>query len=298
MRVGFIGIGKMGKPMAANVLKGGFEVVVSPAYGNEKPAAELEAMGAKSVPTVKEIIQQSDVIVTVLNADKNIDDVYLGADGVSTWAKNGTICIEMTTAKGETVKKLAEKLEALGKGIKLIDAPVSGGTAGAEAGALTIMLGGNDQDIAAVAEILNCMGKKHFKCGGIGSGKTIKMLNQMLNAGSMAVACETIYLGKKLGIDTDLLQEVVNESSGASWVFKNNVPKFLLAENFEGGFVLDLMAKDISLAVGEIESNGLKLPLTEQVYAILKDTQDEGLGSKNYTIIKKYTEKVNGEGVK
>ena len=194
MNIGFIGIGNMGKPIAANLLRAGYAVVVSSAFGNEKPATELAALGAQVVTTIKEIILKAEILITVLPADKQILDVYLGPDGVLENLANGSLCIEMTSAKGETLKHVADEAHKRERQYAFIDAPVSGGVDSATAGTLTIMVSGNKEALERGLPILQVIGKKIIQTGTeLGNAKSIKMLNQMLNAGNTCIACEVLY---------------------------------------------------------------------------------------------------------
>ncbi|HAN44339.1 MAG TPA: NAD(P)-dependent oxidoreductase, partial [Ruminococcaceae bacterium] len=201
--------------------------------------------------------------------------------------------IDMTSCRGDTIKAVAAKAAEKGKNIRFVDAPVSGGVAGAEAGTLTIMAGCEQADFELVKPVLEAMGKKIFYTGGLGSGKDIKMLNQLLNAGNTIVASEVLFLAKKLGIDLDLFMNVINESTGASWVFKNNVPKFMIPESYEGGFRLDLMKKDVGLAVEQINSDKLCMPVTSMIYQIFQAMSNNGYDTQNYNAVSEWIKKLN-----
>ena len=295
MIIGFIGIGNMGLPMAMNMLKAGNEVVVSSALGNQVPARELEENGARVVATIREVIECAETLVTVLPADKQILAVYLGKDGVLEHIKSGAVCIEMTSSKGETIKIVEQEAKKQGKNISFIDSPVSGGVDAAKAGTLTIMVAGRKDLVDKYMPLLETVGKKIFYTGEeLGSAKSIKMLNQLLNAGNTCVASEVLYLAQQLGVDMDTFCSIVNDSSGASWVFKNNVPKFVLPMNFDGGFKLELMKKDVGLAIEQTFSENISLPLINMVYQVLTSEANLGHGTKNYNIVSDWIKRQNG----
>lgn len=283
----------MGKPMAANVLKAGYSVVVSDIYGNEAPAAELKALGAQVVPSIREIAQAADIIVSVLPADPQILSVYTDEDGVINHIKDGAVCFEMTSARGDTVKQIAAVAKERGKSLTFVDAPVSGGVPGAQAGTLTIMVGCDKGYFEEAKAFLETMGKKLFYTGELGSGKDIKMLNQLLNAGNTVIASEVVFLARHLGLDLDLLCNVVNESSGGSWVFKNNVPKYILPREFEGGFKLSLMKKDVSLSAAQIANDHLCMPMTNLVYQLYEAMSNQGHDGDTYCVISQWVEQQN-----
>ncbi|HEY5586634.1 MAG TPA: NAD(P)-dependent oxidoreductase [Ruminiclostridium sp.] len=294
MVIGFIGLGNMGKPIAMNMLKAGNNVFVSPAFGNEAPAKELEEQGATIVATIREVIESAETLVTILPADKQIIDVYLGADGVLECIREGAVCIEMTSSRGNTIKSVEDEAKKRGKNIRFIDAPVSGGVDAAKVGTLTIMVSGQKDVVDSYIPLLELVGKKIIYTGEeLGSAKSIKMLNQMLNAGNTCVASEVIYLAQQLGIDMDILSNVVNESSGGSWVFKNNVSKFILPQNFEGGFKLELMKKDVGLAMEQAFSDNISLPIINMVHQMLTSEANLNHGSKNYNIVSNWIKRHN-----
>ncbi len=290
-KIGFIGLGAMGKPMAINLIRNGYKVFVP--LRNEKTACELIEMGAHVLKSNAEVANACDVMITILPADKEIIDVYTGDNGIIRNIRNGGVCIEMTSARGETVKQISQDAKSIGKDITFIDAPVSGGVSAAEKGTLTIMLGGNKQDIEKYQSIFSILGKKMFYTGGIGSGKSIKMINQFLNAGNTFIASEALVMAETMGLDMNLMCEVVNESSGASWIFKNNVPKHMMKEYFDTGFKLSLMKKDIGLCIEQAHMNHLSLPAMNLIYQIYEAVNNQGYGDKSYNIVSQWVKQQN-----
>ena len=246
VRTGFIGLGAMGLPMARNLLKNGYSLSVA-VNRNRQPVDKLVRQGAVELASSEEVIARSDVICTILPADAEMESVLL-AEPVLSSLRPGQTLIEMTSGTPSMMRRVAEAWQA--RGAQVLDAPVSGGTVGAEQGTLTVMTGGDPEVLERVRPILEAMARKIYRVGGIGSGKAIKAINQMLAAIHMMAAAEAAALAEKLGIDSEILKEVIGASSGASWMMANKLDS-LLKEQFEPGFKMALMKKDIRIAVSE-----------------------------------------------
>jgi 3-hydroxyisobutyrate dehydrogenase-like beta-hydroxyacid dehydrogenase len=290
-KIGFIGLGNMGRPMALNLLKAGYDLVVYDIVSD--PVEALAKAGATPASGVAEVASQADYLITILPKDAHIIQVYAGAGGVLEHIKNGGVCIEMTSALGQTVIDMQAKAKDIGKEIYFLDAPVSGGVSGAESASLTIMCGGEREIFDRCMPILKAMGKKIFYAGGVGSGKSLKMINQLLNAGNTLIAAEAIYLAKRLNLDMELLYGVVKESSGNSWVFENNVNKFMLPKQYDGGFRLELMKKDIGLTMDRIVQDNISLPISTLIYQIYQAMENQGNADKNYNVAGEWIEQQN-----
>lgn len=289
-RIGFIGLGQMGKPMAANLIKAGFQVSVT-YHQNRAPAEELEAQGAKIVNSVKEIAENSDIVITILPADKEIYEVYTSEDGLLNHLKPGSICIEMTSAKPDSVKDINNT--AIEKGIHILDVPVSGGIPGAEQGTLTIMAGGEQKVFESCRTIIEAMGDKIYYTGEVGSGKAIKMINQLINAGNTYIASEALYLAKQLDVDMETFKNVIKDSSGGSFVFNNAVSKAIIPEEFENGFKLELMKKDIRLSIEQANEKNISLPVSNLIHQIFQAIDNQGYGNSHYGIVSKWVQQQN-----
>jgi 3-hydroxyisobutyrate dehydrogenase-like beta-hydroxyacid dehydrogenase len=207
--------------------------------------------------------------------------------------QDGGICIEMTSCRGDTMKKLAALAEQKNKKLRFLDAPVSGGVINAHNGALTIMVGGDKELFVECELLLNAMGKKIFYTGALGSGKSFKMINQLLNAGNTLVAAEAMLLAEKMHLDMDILCNVVKQSSGNSWIFENNVQKFMLSGQFDSGFKLELLKKDIALSMDQIRQENFSLPVSTLVYQIFQAMENQGAGDKNYNIVSQWVRQQN-----
>jgi 3-hydroxyisobutyrate dehydrogenase len=271
--VGFIGLGQMGKPMARNLLKAGFPLVVH----NRSQAAvrELVAEGATAAASPKEIAGRVDVLCSCLPVPADVQKVYHGENGVLAGARLGSILVEMSTIDPATHQTIGARAAELGA--EYLDAPVSGGTGGARDGTLTIMVGGSAETLERARLILEAMGQRIYHIGPLGSGAAIKLVNQMMGAINTLGVVEGLILGTKFGIDPALLYEVVSNSSGASRAL-GSTPS-ILKRDFAPGFTIDLMHKDVSLAVElgkHLRVRTLAGALAQQV---LQEAQAAGFGS-------------------
>lgn len=287
-KIGFIGLGKMGLPMALNLCQKGFEVFVCSSKA-ESQQKIIEA-GGGAIESLQMMAEVCDVIITIVPSDSEIISLYKGEDGILSKARSGLICIDMTSAKGTTKQKIQQYIEQTQRNIRFIDAPVSGGVAGAEQGTLTIMVGCEQADMEENMDIFQAMGCNIIHTGPAGSGSNIKMLNQMLNAANTAIAAEVLCISRELGIEDSIFYQVVNQSSGGSFIFEKNVPKYMMADNHIPGFRLNLMKKDVSLFIDTAQEISGFVPLSDLVYQIYKATANQGNGEKNYTVIHKWFE--------
>lgn len=290
-KIGMIGIGSMGKPMAMNLLKAGYPLTV---YArNPQVQKEILAAGGKIAATIAELAAGAEIVITILPADREIIEVYTSENGLIDHLPDGAVCLEMTSARGETVREIAACAQEKGRKIDFIDAPVSGGVPGAQSGTLTIMVGGEKGLIDACMPLLQTLGSKIIYTGVLGSGKSVKMINQFLNAANTCVAAEALQLAGQMGLDLDILCNVVNESSGGSWVFKNNVPKFMIPGNFSQGFRLELMKKDLSLSMEQAYRDGLSLPLLNFIFQIYQAMCNQGHETDNYNVVRRWVQGLN-----
>lgn len=290
-KIGFIGLGSMGMPMAKNLLKAGYSLGVYDI--NRSACAQAGEAGAKVYPDTATLAQEKDIIITILPADRQIREVYMGANGLMDMAREGTLFIEMTSAMGETVCQLEQEALSRGKKLRFVDAPVSGGVAGATAGTLTIMVGGAPEDVEAARPILEVLGEHIIPTGSLGSGKNVKIINQLLNAIHTCAAAEAIYLARTMNLDLQQLLPILYQSTGDSWVLRNNVPKFMLTGEYTGGFKLSLMRKDVGLALRQASQSGLKLPVSQMVDEIFETALQQGNGDENYNVISRFIENQN-----
>lgn len=249
--IAFIGLGNMGGPMAANLIKAGHEVTVFDLSADA--VAKLQAQGASSANSASEAAQQKDVVVSMLPAGKHVESVYLADGGILSVVSTDTLLIDSSTIDAATAKKVAQACAA--KGVQFIDAPVSGGVGGAQAGTLTFIVGGEDQAFSKAQPILAAMGKNIFHAGAHGAGQVAKICNNMLLSILMCGTAEALQLGIDHGLDPKVLSDIMLQSSGRNWTLElynpcpdvmENVPS---SNNYQGGFMVDLMAKDLGLAM-------------------------------------------------
>ncbi len=245
--IAFIGLGHMGLPMAQNLVKAGFAV-----SGHDLvPAAveKLVAAGGSTGADAMAAVAQAKVVITMLPASRHVEALYLGDQGILAHARPGTLLIDCSTIAPDSARKVAAA--AAERGFEMLDAPVSGGTAGAAAGTLTFMVGGSDASFARAKSYLERMGKAIFHAGASGSGQTVKVCNNMLLGIQMIGTCEAIRLGIANGMDPKVLSEVMNKSSGRNWVLDVYNPCPGVSETapasreYQGGFGVDLMLKDL-----------------------------------------------------
>lgn len=288
MKIGFIGLGKMGLPMAKNLCAAGYEVYVH--SSNEESQATLLEAGARAAESYNEMAATCDAVITIVPADKEIKELYLSDNGLIANAKDGVWFIDMTSAKGSTKELVAAAAKESGKDIQFVDAPVSGGVAGAVNGTLTIMTGCEEALFEEVKPVLSAMGKNIIYTGAVGTASNVKMLNQMLNAGNTAVAAEVLCMSRKLGVDDEVLKNVVSQSSGQSFVFDRNVTKFMMSGEHTPGFRLNLMKKDVGLFVDAANELEGFTPVTKLVYELFRACANSGMGDMNYTSIHKWME--------
>ena len=274
-RIGFIGLGAMGAPMAKHLLKAGYRLSVFDL--NPQPMTELKAVGAVEAGSAAAAALEADVIITVLPACEEVKAAVLGAKGVLEAAKSGAVLIDMSSIAPHTSRLVAEEAQA--RGIKFMDAPVSGGTIAAENGTLTIMVGGDKELLEEHRGILEAMGKTIYHVGGIGMGETIKMINQVLVGINILAIAEAFVLGTKLGAEPEVLYDVIRKSAGNSFLIDHRVPDYILKGDFtQPGFSLDLLLKDVGLAVESAKIEKVPLFLTAQAFQCLAMASASGRG--------------------
>ena len=252
VRIGFIGIGAMGAPMAARLVRAGRTVAVFDAKPGaaERFAADSGAVAARSVT---ELMQHAELVITMLRTSNDVKDVLLGGGAASALAPGSTV-IDMTSGSPELTKVIAENLAS--RGIAMLDAPVSGGIKGARDGALTVMVGGSKSELERWLPVLKVFGSQIFHVGPIGAGQAIKALNNLVSAAGLTAAAEAVLIGKRFGLDPVQMIDIFNVSSGRNHSTENKFKNAILPGTYAGGFAFDLMLKDISIAVDLAEQTG------------------------------------------
>lgn len=285
----FIGLGNMGGPMASNLVKAGHNVTV---FDLSKEAVQvLVSEGAKTADTAHEAAQGAECVITMLPAGQHVEAVYLGDDGLLAKLPEGTLVIDSSTIAPETARGVAD--EAKARNIPFLDAPVSGGVGGAKAGTLTFICGGANDTFAKAKPILEAMGKNIFHAGPHGSGQVAKICNNMLLAILMAGTSEALALGVKNGLDPAVLSEIMKQSSGGNWALNvynpwpgvmENAPA---SRNYEGGFLVNLMTKDLGLAFDNAVKNQASIPMGSLARNLFSIHAGQGNGTLDFSSIQR-----------
>jgi len=286
-RIGFIGVGTMGLPMAANLVKKGFAVTAF----DMNPAAvkAATAVGAAAAASAAEAVAGADLVITMLPSSPHVESAFTGDGGVLMAARKGTLLVDMSTIDPAVTRRLAAA--AAERGLRFVDAPVSGGVPRATDGTLAIMVGGAPADFEAARPALAAMGANVIHVGGVGSGEVAKLCNNLI-AGVAAVAVsEAFRIAEGFGVDPKVITEVISKSSGNTWVMEHMHPvpglvaRSASTNEYRPGFMTDLMCKDVGLAVDA--ARGLRIPLfvapaAQQVYRL---ASSHGLGRKDFTSV-------------
>lgn len=289
MKIGFIGLGIMGKPMAKNLLKKGYELLV---YDRKTSVIdEMVAAGAKSAADLKEIGTSCDVILTMLPNSPDVKDVMLAKGGIIETIHEGCVFIDMSSISPLASKEIAAELAK--KGVRMLDAPVSGGEPGAINGKLSFMVGGDEDLFNLYKPLLETMGASVVRCGDIGAGNTTKLANQVIVALNIAAVSEAFMLVEKAGVDPHLVFEAIKGGLAGSAVMNAKAP-MIMDGNFKPGFKIDLHIKDLNNAIETGHSVGAPLPLTASVMEILQNLRLDGCGQEDHSAISKYYEKLAG----
>jgi 3-hydroxyisobutyrate dehydrogenase-like beta-hydroxyacid dehydrogenase len=289
-RVGFIGLGTMGRPMAKNLLKAGFELTFS--TRRDDVAAEFTALGAKRAPRPAEVAAVTDAVITIVTADPQVREVLTGPEGVLAGSSPGKLVVDMSTIGPATVREVGTTLAT--KKIAFLDAPVSGGPWGAEAATLAIMAGGEAADYERALPLFRAMGKHLFHCGPLGSGQIVKLVNQMVGGGIMTLLAEGLVLARKAGVDPKQLVDVMSVSSANSSLLEARGKKFLLANHFVPGFMTELMRKDMALAVSLAQGLNVPTPVAAGALQQFTAALNAGLGELDFSSVLKVAEAAAG----
>ncbi|GAB2536485.1 2-hydroxy-3-oxopropionate reductase [Gracilibacillus alcaliphilus] len=287
-RIGFIGLGIMGKPMAKNLIKSGYQLVI---YNRSREATlELAEEGAEFGHSPKEVANKVDVLITMLPNGPDVEEVLLGEDGAILGLSPGNTVIDMSSISPIVAKRIAGVLHE--KNIAMIDAPVSGGEPGAKEGTLAIMVGANKEDFSKCYGILSAMGKTVTRVGEIGSGNVVKLVNQSIVALNIAAISEALLLGAKCGVNPPDIYKAINEGLAGSNVLNAKFP-MMMENNYEPGFTLELHKKDLDNVLSTADSINYKMPLTsmvtEFVDELIKDRQEKS----DHSALLKYFEKLS-----
>ncbi|MCC7174476.1 MAG: NAD(P)-dependent oxidoreductase [Bryobacterales bacterium] len=279
MNIGFIGLGAMGLPMAKRVVAAGYQVFTC-CHRNRAPAEELASLGARILAAPAEVARRSEAVVTILPADAELKETVFRSGGLREGFSAGKVLVEMTTGTAFAVREVEAALAKTGG--RLLDAPVSGGTPAAANGTLTIMAGGDAGLLEEVRPLLETMGKNILHVGAVGQGKVVKIVNQALAAIHLLAMSEAFALGVKSGADPGVLYDVIKSSSGYSKMMDLRLPGFLFENSFRPGFRLDLMKKDLNLAVDSAQALGLPMAFTALAAQVFAAASISGRGDEDF----------------
>jgi 3-hydroxyisobutyrate dehydrogenase len=297
MKVGFIGTGTMGQPMLANLVKKGFAVTAFDVV----PAA-LDAavkLGGARAGSVGETVANCELVITMLPSSANVEAVYLGPGGIVEKAAHGRLCVDMSTIDPGTSQRVPARLGE--RGIRFLDAPVSGGVGGASAGTLAIMVGGDARDLEEARPALDAMGSNIIHVGAVGAGEVAKLCNNLISGSALVAVAEAFRIGEAFGVDPQILTSVIAKSSGATWVMEHMhpVPGVVDAaasnRQYAPGFMTDLMAKDLALAVNAAREKRIPVvvaPAAQQLYRL---ASSHGLGREDFSSVYKFLKPSNDD---
>ncbi len=293
--VGFIGVGNMGWPMAACLVKAGFTVNIND-YRRETANNFVQQVGGFAPDELRQLAETSDVIVTMLPTSVIVENVLGGGDdNVYAGMKPGTIIIEMSSGVPSVTQRLAEQVGALGG--HMIDGPVSGGVPRAKTGELAIMVGGDAAIIERAMPVLAAMGKV-LRTGGVGSGQAMKALNNMVSTGGFLIGIEALLIGQRFGLDPAVMTDVLNAATGMNNSTVKKFRQFVLSRKFDAGFTMGLLAKDLSIAMQVGRETGTAAPISALVQEMIVSAQAMFGANADHTEMAKWVEKLVGDELK
>ncbi|MDD2160674.1 3-hydroxyisobutyrate dehydrogenase [Pseudomonas sp. MIL19] len=285
--IAFIGLGHMGLPMARNLLKAGFNLNVFDLL--QAAVEDLAKDGALPASSALEAVQNADVVVSMLPASRHVEGLYLGDSGLLAALKPGSLVLECSTIAPESARKVHQAAQA--RCIELLDAPVSGGTAGAAAGTLTFMIGGAAETLEKARSIFDAMGKNIFHAGPAGAGQVAKVCNNQVLAVQMIATAEAMAMGVANGLEPAVLAEIMRQSSGGNWTLEKYNPWPGVMENapaskgYSGGFMAELMAKDLGLAQEAAQASGSSIPMGALALQLYRLLLKQGKGKQDFSVV-------------
>jgi len=285
MKIGFIGLGIMGKPMSKNLLKAGYQLVVLD--HNHETTQQLVEAGAASAATPKAVAEQSDVVITMLPNSPQVKEVVLGENGIIEGARAGLVVIDMSSIAPLASREISQALAA--KQVAMLDAPVSGGEPKAIDGTLSVMVGGDKAVFEQCYVLIKAMATSVVHTGDIGAGNVTKLANQVIVALNIAAMSEALVLATKAGVEPELVFQAIRGGLAGSAVLEAKAA-MVMERNFKPGFRIDLHIKDLANALDTSHSIGAQLPLTAQVMEMLQALKADGLGQSDHSAIARYYE--------
>jgi 3-hydroxyisobutyrate dehydrogenase len=290
MKIGFIGTGTMGQPMLANLVKKGFQVV---AWDVAPAALDAAAMlGAAPAGSIREAAAGCDLVITMLPSSANVEAACLGDGGIIDGAEPGRLCVDMSTIDPGTSQRVAARLKE--RGMRFLDAPVSGGVGGATAGTLAIMVGGDARDLEEARPALAAMGSNVIHVGAVGAGEVAKLCNNLISGSALIAVAEAFRIGEAFGVDPQILTNVIAKSSGATWVMEHMHPvpgivdSAASSRQYAPGFMTDLMAKDLGLAISAARDKRVPVAVAAAAHQLYRLASSHGLGREDFSSVYKF----------
>ena len=291
-RIGFVGLGIMGRGMAMNLIRAGFELTVwNRTTSRTAPFADA---GARVGKTPADVAQHSDIIITCVSDTPDVQKVILGDDGVIHGAQAGALVIDMSTISPQATKDIAAKLEE--KGVHMLDAPISGGSEGAEKGTLSIMIGGDAAQVERAMPCLEAMGKAITHVGPRGAGQAVKLVNQILVVINMLGVSEALLFAEASGVDLEKALAAVTQGAAGSWMLSNRGPQ-VINRDWRPGFTIDLQQKDLRLVMEAADEIGVPMLGTGMIYQFYRTLQEKGLGLEGNHALVKALENLSGRTI-
>jgi len=293
MKIGFIGLGIMGKPMAKNLMKAGYDLIVT--THKKEVIDEFVALGAEGAKNAAdEISKGAEIIITMLPNSPQVNDVCLGEGGVLSSGKAGITVIDMSSIDPVESRKIAAKLEEAG--IDMLDAPVSGGEPKAIDGTLSVMVGGKKETFDKFYNVMKAMAGSVVYVGPIGSGNVAKLANQMIVASNIGIVAEALTFAKKAGTDPELVYQAIRGGLAGSTVLDAKAP-MMLSGNYKPGFRIDLHIKDLTNALNASHAINMPVPMTAHMMEVMQELKNHGEGSNDHDDIVKYYERMSGTSI-
>jgi 2-hydroxy-3-oxopropionate reductase len=289
--IGFIGLGVMGRPMAEHLVRAGHQVTVH--NRSLEPVRALEAAGAKAGASAADVAAGADVVITIVPDSPDVEAVVLGEQGVLSTARQGLLLIDMSTIRPDTARLVGEQAQA--RGVRFLDAPVSGGEVGAVEATLSIMVGGSAEDFEAALPVLQSLGRTIVHVGPVGSGQTVKAANQLIVAGVIELVSEAIVLLEAHGVDMPSAIRVLAGGLAGNQVLERKAAN-MLARKFDPGFRVDLHHKDMQIIQAAARDAGVAIPVTALVAQMLVALRSQGRGSLDHSALLTLIEDLSGRG--
>lgn len=281
-RIGFIGLGIMGRGMAHNLLKAGFPLRVWNRTASRMQ--EFVDAGADAGESPADVAAQSDIIITCVSDTPDVEKVILGEDGVIHGAQKGALVVDCSTISPQVTKEIAAKLGE--KGIHMLDAPISGGSEGAAKGTLSIMVGGDAEQFERAKPAFQAMGKTITHIGPSGAGQTVKLVNQVLVVGNCLAMCEALLLAQAGEVDLQKTFDAISQGAAGSWMFTNRAPQ-IIRRDWRPGFTVALQQKDLRLVLDAADELGVPLPGTSLIFQLYRTLEARGLQDEgNHALVK------------